>query len=285
MTGRLFELWRGLPRAARRPLRRTWYELLSSLDSGDDLLFMNHGLAGAESLPPLRLRPEDEPHRYSIRLYHQLTSRIEWAGKDVLEVGCGRGGGAAWIRRYLSPRSVVGVDVTRSAIRFCRRRFREEGLRFERCDAHALAFPDGSFDAVVNVESSVLYEDAARFFREVERVLRPGGFLLLADSRSRGKLARLHAQLAGTALEKLEEDDVSAQVAEALRLDARRRLELVDRMVPRALRGAFRGFAHLEDGGRERRLLEAGEKVYLCLLYRKPVRSGAMKPARGGGDR
>src|SRR5437879_948108 len=55
------------------------------------------------------------------------------------------------------------------------------GLRFIQGDAEALPVFDRSCDVVVNVEAASLYEDPARFFAEVERVLRPGGMFLFAD--------------------------------------------------------------------------------------------------------
>jgi ubiquinone/menaquinone biosynthesis C-methylase UbiE len=53
-------------------------------------------------------------------------------------------------------------------------------LKFVQGDAENPQVPDESFDAVVNVEASSLYA-LPRFICEVERVLRPGGFLLYAD--------------------------------------------------------------------------------------------------------
>ncbi|MGH7787775.1 MAG: MGH1-like glycoside hydrolase domain-containing protein, partial [Candidatus Binatia bacterium] len=41
----------------------------------------------------ITLDDADEPNRYSIQLYHRVATQVDLAGKDVLEVGCGHGGG------------------------------------------------------------------------------------------------------------------------------------------------------------------------------------------------
>src|SRR3546814_7009494 len=105
------------------------------------------------------LLPGDEPDRYSIQLYHQTAAALDWTGLDGLEVGCGRGGGASYVARYLKPRSLVGLDIADRAIEFCRRRHAAPGLSFVSGDAQKLPFPDESFDVVLNVESSGSYPD------------------------------------------------------------------------------------------------------------------------------
>ena len=70
------------------------------------------------------------------------------------------------------------------------------GLAFEVGDAERMPFPDASFDAVVNVESSHCYPSMPAFLSEVRRVLRPGGHFLYADLRPRTDLPARRAELA-----------------------------------------------------------------------------------------
>ncbi|SIG06667.1 Probable methyltransferase [Mycobacteroides abscessus subsp. abscessus] len=93
----------------------------------------------------------------------------------MLEVGCGHGGGASYLVRALQPASYTGMDLNPDGISFCRRRHDLPGLEFVQGDAEDLPFPDESFDAVINVESSHLYPHFPVFLTEVARVLRPGG--------------------------------------------------------------------------------------------------------------
>ena len=268
---KLFELWRRLPRGPKRQVGRWWYELLSSFDTGTGLLFMNHGYARAPDEGPLALQPEDEEHRFAIQLYHRVAGAIDWRGLDGLEVSCGRGGGANYVARTLAPRTLVGLDVTRSAIRFCERHYTCTGLSFRHGDAEHLPFPDGSFDVVLNVEASRSYPHPRLFFREVARVLRPGGHFLFADFRKQSKLAKLDDQLRSSGLEFVEREDISPRVAEALALDARRRAASIERLAPRGARSVFGRFAHVDDD--ERRRFESGEKVYLCCIAQKATGS------------
>ena len=95
----------------------------------DDVVFMNWCY---ETDPPMRipLDPSDEPDRYPIQLYHATATQSDLTGKRVLEVGCGRGGGASYLTRTLKPASYTGLDLNASGIEFCRRRHQVPGLDF-----------------------------------------------------------------------------------------------------------------------------------------------------------
>src|SRR5208282_1346001 len=185
--------------ATTTPRLRKWvwrhiYEFLA-LITDSSLDFMNYGYAPlTESEDYLKIDSRDEPNRYGIGLYRQLLDAVEVRDRRVLEVGCGRGGGSAYIRSYLSPREMVGVDYSKRAVALCKQRHRVPGLRFIHSDAEALVFRDGRFDLVVNVESSHCYASMDTFLSEVIRVLRSGGYFLFADFRGEGDLDRLYGQ-------------------------------------------------------------------------------------------
>ena len=167
-------------RAARHLFTNTWYSLLSKLDRGAAIRFLYYGYASLDG-GQVALQAADEPDRYAIQLYHHVVSAPAIAGKDVLEVGSGRGGGASYIARYLHPRSYTGLDICKPAIRFSKARYADQdNLQFRVGDALSLPFANDSFDVVVNVESAQHYGDMARFLEEVHRVLRPGGHFLMA---------------------------------------------------------------------------------------------------------
>ena len=158
--------------------------------SGDDVIFLN---LGYEEDPPMALPLEaaDEPNRYPIQLYHHTATQAgDLAGKRVLEVGCGHGGGASYLTRTLGPESYVGLDLNPAGIEFCRRRHQVPGLEFVQGNAENLPFPGASFDAVINVESSHCYPHFDRFLGEVSRVLRPGGAFLYTHTRQRYECPR-----------------------------------------------------------------------------------------------
>jgi SAM-dependent methyltransferase len=98
-----------------------------------------------------------------------------WKDKAILDAGCGTG---AILERLGNPGRNVGVDLAPEALAFCRQRGLEN---VRQADISALPFPDNSFDAVIC--SSVLYHqwvgDVPRALREINRVLRPDGILLV----------------------------------------------------------------------------------------------------------
>jgi len=268
----LFDLWKALPAGPKRKAKRWWFELLSAVDSGDDFLLMNHGYAHLDRRANERAwAPEDARQRYQIQLYDRLAAAVEWSGRDALEVSCGRGGGTAYVARTFAPRSLVGVDITARAIRFCQRRYDIPGLTFQRGDAEALPFPDACFDVVLSVEASVTYANPPRFFAEVARVLRPGGELVFADYRKRWKLDAMRSQLRDAGLALLKEEDITPNVVAARELDDARKRALVDVYLPRWLRRSFLQFAGAGGGvDDDRRRFARGDKVYLACIFRKP---------------
>lgn len=103
------------------------------------------------------------------------TELPDWREKTILDVGCGTG---AILKRLGNPENNVGIDLAPDAIAFCRQR----GLsNVQQADIRALPFDDASFDAVIC--SSVLYHqwvpDVAAAIREMRRVLRPDGVVLI----------------------------------------------------------------------------------------------------------
>lgn len=264
------DVWKKLPKSSKRWLERQGFEQLSRLDTARDVLFLNHGYVPDDDADALVLAPADEPHRYPIQLYHRVAAPGEWAGADALEVGCGRGGGADYVARTFAPRSLVGIDVTHNAVRFCRRSYDAPGLFFRVGDAHALPFADASLDIVLNVESSLLYERPERFFAEVSRVLRPGGSFLFADYRRGRKVAVLAEQLKSSGLVVVDEEDITRNVLRAMQRDDVRKERLVARYAPRALRSSFRRFAGVGgEGGHELAAFASRERVYLRFVLRK----------------
>jgi SAM-dependent methyltransferase len=104
-------------------------------------------------------------------------------GSRVLEIGCGSGGPALHLAQVTGC-EIVGVDVHEDGVANATRMAREVDARasFVRADASAaLPFADGSFGALICVDSVNHLPDRARVFAEWERVLAPGGRLLFTD--------------------------------------------------------------------------------------------------------
>ncbi|WP_150238120.1 class I SAM-dependent methyltransferase [Nocardiopsis quinghaiensis] len=119
--------------------------------------------------------------RVSDRVAQALGAR---SGERVLDAGCGTGGLALRLARATGAR-VTGVTISRYEVRRARERARLEpgGSKtdFLLGDFAELPFENGSFDAVVALESLQNASDLDRVLAEFHRVLRPGGRLTFAD--------------------------------------------------------------------------------------------------------
>jgi len=135
----------------------------------------------------------DESDGLSEQLYYFVLGQIPGvaaAGQRILEVGCGSGFGLNFLSRVHPGTSFVGLDISGLAIESASRRLSRPGsLDYVHGDAEALPFEDGTFDAVICVESAHNYPAFDRFLEEAGRVLKPGGSLSLVDLYTKQRLA------------------------------------------------------------------------------------------------
>jgi ubiquinone/menaquinone biosynthesis C-methylase UbiE len=227
---------------------------------------MNYGYA---SDPPLRLGREDEKNRYQVQLYDKIANSIPTPlqGVDMLEVGCGRGGGAQYISRQLQPRSLKGIDLCQAAVDFCQQNENSQ-LEFSQGDAMDIPFTDDIFGAVINIESSHRYPDMPKFLSEVKRVLIPGGYFSFTDFRATEATMQLQEQMNNSGMSILERKNITAEVIRALELDNARKLELIKRLVPRILHKPAREFASVI-GSASYMSLKQGKRTYVRYLLQK----------------
>lgn len=216
----------------------------------------------------LPLAASDEPDRFPIQLYHRTATQVDLAGKEVLEVSCGHGGGASYLMRTLHPASYTGLDLNTVGIEFCRKRHNLPGLDFVAGNAESLPFPDQSFDAVINVEAAINYQNVPRFFAEVERALRPGGHFLYADIRYVDEIVAWEAELANIPMRLVSEHVINAEVMRGL--EKNRLLGQITRRLPNI--ALLRGIADDYAGGPGSliyRRLENGEASYRLFCFAK----------------
>jgi ubiquinone/menaquinone biosynthesis C-methylase UbiE len=243
------------------------YPLMTRVMSGNrggmEYLFLGPGYEEDPAMG-VHLNEADEPNRYPIQLYHRLAVDEDLAGKDVLEVSSGHGGGASYLMRTFKPKSYVGLDLNPAGVTFCRRRHNLPGIRFVQGDAQDLPFPDESFDVVINLEASHSYPDFAQFLAEVARVLRKGGRFLYADLRPRREVEEWTNDLQNCSLTTVSHRVVNPEVMRGYERNSQQRREQIDhymRFVPRRLRSSAADFAGVEGGGNYV-ALQSGELSY-----------------------
>lgn len=229
----------------KRALWKIMYQAMAGRFQLDEWTFMNYGYAdideGKLSLP---LDTADETDRYGIQLYHAVAGAVDHRGCDVLEIGSGRGGGTSYIARYLGPKTVTGVDFSEKAVRLSQKRHGAvTGLSFKQGDAENLPFPEASFDAVVNVESSHCYGSMDKFLSEVARVLRPGGRFCWTDMLQPHEVQTNRDQFQRAGLTIVEEENITPNVILALDRAYAKRRAMIHGHVPRMFRGYMEDFA------------------------------------------
>jgi MPBQ/MSBQ methyltransferase len=106
-------------------------------------------------------------------------------GTKVLDVGCGIGGSSRILAREYGF-DVTGITISPQQVRRAQE-LTPPGVnaKFQVDDALALSFPDASFDVVWSIEAGPHIPDKAQFAREMLRVLKPGGILVVADWNQR----------------------------------------------------------------------------------------------------
>ncbi|MCV6979894.1 class I SAM-dependent methyltransferase [Mycolicibacterium pulveris] len=236
----------------------------------DNVFFLNWGYEEDPAMA-IPLEASDEPHRYPIQLYHSTATQAGGlAGKQVLEVGCGHGGGASYLARALGPASYVGLDLNPKGIEFCRRNHQVPGLEFVQGNAESLPFPAESFDAVINVESSHCYPHFDRFLGEVERVLRRGGAFLYTDVRQRYECPRWEEGLASaTGLQLVSWREINTEVLRGLDLNPTPwGGQVMDSLVPKFMRRVARQGAPVRESWIYRNL-ENGRMSYRMYYFVK----------------
>ena len=170
----------------RLEIQKTYTEVSTERDQ--DFIFPT-GRAWAEDLgyPGVELArvPDASVESFAGVANHWVLGTIE-AGATVLDLGCGAGTDLLVAAQMVGPAGrVIGVDMTTSMLERARASAREMGLE-DRVVLHeslieSLPLPDASVDVVISNGVIDLVPDKEAVFAEIDRVLKPGGRLQVAD--------------------------------------------------------------------------------------------------------
>jgi len=119
------------------------------------------------------------------RSEHYLAARLQAApGKTLVDLGCGVGGPARSIAGF-SGCNVIGINNNDYQIKVARKHNARVGLDkqidFLKCDFMHIPKPDGYFDGAYAVEALCHSPDRPALFKEIHRVIKPGGYFAAYD--------------------------------------------------------------------------------------------------------
>jgi ubiquinone/menaquinone biosynthesis C-methylase UbiE len=165
-------------------------------------------------------------------------------GDTILDVGCGGGGAVRKLVAVAAEGKVYGIDHSEQSVALARRTNRQgiaEGrVEIRQASVSGLPFSDDFFDLVTAVETHYFWPDLVTDMREVLRVLKPGGTLIIiAEAYKGGK-----------------HDKVIQKVAELTKMafltaDGHRELF------------SSTGYSHVQ-------VMERPDKGWICAIGRKP---------------
>jgi ubiquinone/menaquinone biosynthesis C-methylase UbiE len=115
-----------------------------------------------------------------IEHWHRYHFATRWAkGKRVLDIACGEGYGSALLARHAA--QVTGVDVSPQAVDHAKRAYAAlSNAQFLNGSCTAIPLPDKSVDVAISFETLEHIHEQEEFLAELDRVLEPGGVLLIS---------------------------------------------------------------------------------------------------------
>ena len=215
-----------------------WYQRLAKAHGRADFRFMNYGYKDGKEL---KLLKEDEPNRLFIQLYNMNIRDVDLKGKEVVEVGSGRGGGASWIAKTYNPKSLMAFDFSKDAVGLASNWYSsQKNLSFKIGNAEDLPLKDNSKDIIYNVESSHCYGNVKAFVKEVYRSLKAGGNFCWTDFRDKESMEKLNEIFLKAGFEIVSKKEITKEVLDALDDINDTKVKGINESVPMGMKKALR---------------------------------------------
>jgi ubiquinone/menaquinone biosynthesis C-methylase UbiE len=104
----------------------------------------------------------------------------------ILDIGCGGGKNIKSMLEWVDTGKVCGLDISAASVAYSkrvnRRAIGENRAEIKLGGANSIPWPDGEFDRVTAFETVFFWPDPEACFREVARVLKPGGEFQICNS-------------------------------------------------------------------------------------------------------
>lgn len=129
-----------------------------------------------ERFIPEKLKESDETYQEHVERYKFACKYAK--GLTVLDVACGAGYGSHMLSK--EAKQVYGVDISSEAIQYAKANYASQNINFEVMDIKEIKYPDSFFDVVVSFETIEHISFQEIFLKEIKRVLKPSGILILS---------------------------------------------------------------------------------------------------------
>lgn len=146
---------------------------------------MSFEYSGERFIPGMPIAVELE-HRHRYLLASQLVK-----GKRVLDVASGEGYGSALLAQAAA--TVIGVDICSETVDHAQATYSLPNLEFRLGDCTQLPVDSASIDLVVSFETIEHHDQHEAMIREIERVLKPGGILIISSPNK-----KIYSDISGT---------------------------------------------------------------------------------------
>ncbi len=141
----------------------------------------------------------DEDHKTDLSLLIAKIIKIAriQKGEKVLDAGCGTGILLPFLKEATGKNGeVVGLDFSNNMLKRAQKKFGKE-FRYIQADIEDTPLEDSYFDKIVIFNSFPHFSDKENALREMGRVLKPGGGLLIVHSESRKRVNAFHRKIGG----------------------------------------------------------------------------------------
>jgi len=246
----------------KRTLWNKWYNLLARNDSQGLLASMNYGYIDNTNVSTIEYTSPQ------LALYERVLGNTNINNKRVIEIGSGRGAGAAFLAGKFKPELYIGMDLAINASLNSVTPDNVSSLRFVSGDALAIPIKPKSIDIVINIESSHCYGNLAEFIKQVSGLLVNNGYFCYCDLMPPSQIKQLHQYFESHQMVVIESIDITENIIASLDSTSVENSEKIKTHIPWYLRKAFADFAGIQNTG-VYNLFKSGKLVYYAFLVKK----------------